>query len=179
MGGGCNHLVCGLRIGHAVDTLWSVFFPFTEVTYTDAGADTGASDTMMADQAFVDNFWVQVSGAIKYDGHWIYPCNSWIPNMHINIGPGHSHDILARRSMLVLLLKVSAPRAQKHPAGMICWLIIPTAGVCRGALQGTAELANAAAPFFLTFFGGFQSSGAFNKFCEPSLRESVWDPAYA
>ncbi|KAL9594608.1 MAG: hypothetical protein Q9219_006938 [cf. Caloplaca sp. 3 TL-2023] len=99
--------------------------------------DTGASDTMTADPAFVASFWSQVAGAMLYDGYWIYPCSSYIPNMAVSVGQGQSHDILGTT----------------FNAGQI------GEGVCRGALQGGAPgLVNAAAPFFLTFFVVFNQA---------------------
>ncbi|KAI4196169.1 MAG: hypothetical protein LQ350_006717 [Teloschistes chrysophthalmus] len=98
--------------------------------------DTGGSDTMTADPTFVDGFWAQVSGAQLYEGSWIYPCASFIPNMVVSVAPNQSHEILG----------------STFNAGQIA------EGVCRGALQGTSGIGSAAAPFFLTFFVVFNQA---------------------
>lgn len=49
---------------------------------------------MTADPTFVDGFWAQVSGAQLYEGSWIYPCASFIPNMVVSVAPNQSHEIL-------------------------------------------------------------------------------------
>ncbi|KAL9581314.1 MAG: hypothetical protein Q9212_003972 [Teloschistes hypoglaucus] len=98
--------------------------------------DTGGSDTMTADPAFVNGFWAQVGGAQLYEGSWIYPCDSFIPNMVVSVAPNQSHEILG----------------STFNAGQIA------EGVCRGALQGTAGMGSAAAPFFLTFFVVFNQA---------------------